>query len=347
MTQEVFRTLVEEVNRRLQDRPVGQLQEMRRRVLGKQRLPSRKVFSIARVSTFKNYAFHVGGRTELQFNLGLEPRGEQDYLRHGVAFSFQKSQSLYDIDQLGPWVEGFNSFFDKDEARYANLRLWQWSGDEPSEDFPAGKIPNDWIQEGWFVFLGTRQPVRDTWPNLDRICDDLDDLFALYRYVLLTVEQVSESTVSDLPTPGFRFKSGIGERKTGTTQARSSMLSDIDLRHNKIQEMLCDRLVTEHGANNVGAENISPSGGRIDVVVRHEGGYSFYEIKTGWSPRECLRAALGQLLEYAFWKPSLDAAVTDLIVVGEANLDEDGERYLALLQERFGLPIKYEAVCLE
>lgn len=38
-------------------------------------------------TTFDSYAFHVGGRTELQFNIGLES-GDED-LRYGVAFSLE------------------------------------------------------------------------------------------------------------------------------------------------------------------------------------------------------------------------------------------------------------------
>jgi len=78
--------------------------------------------------------------------------------------------------------------------------------------------------------------------------------------------------------------------------------------------------------------------------VRQNSEYWFYEIKTEDSPRACIRQALGQLLEYAFWPGAHVAA--RLIVVGEKALDEEGKQYLHTLQERFSLPIEYEQIAL-
>ena len=60
------------------------------------------------------------------------------------------------------------------------------------------------------------------------------------------------------------------------------------------------QLASQYGKDNVGAENASGIGTRIDVLVRRGNEYWFYEIKTAQSPRACLRQAVGQLLEYAF-----------------------------------------------
>jgi hypothetical protein len=79
-------------------------------------------------------------------------------------------------------------------------------------------------------------------------------------------------------------------------------------------------------------------------VVRQNNEYWFYEIKTAHSPRACIRQAIGQLLEYAFWTSSQN--VTRLIVVGETPLDQDGAKYLRTLQKQFSLPIDYEHINL-
>jgi len=60
-------------------------------------------------------------------------------------------------------------------------------------------------------------------------------------------------------------------------------------------------------------------GGRIDTVVSQDGGYWFYEIKTAMSARACIRDALAQLLEYAYWPGAREAS--RLIIVGEPELD--------------------------
>jgi hypothetical protein len=81
---------------------------------------------------------------------------------------------------------------------------------------------------------------------------------------------------------------------------------------------------------------------RADVVVRINQEYWFFEIKTPGSPRHCIREAVGQLLEYAYWPGAPE--VTRLIVVGAGPLDETGQSYLASLRSRFHLPIDYEQV---
>jgi hypothetical protein len=57
-----------------------------------------------------DYTFHKGGRTELQFNLGLEGGPEGPDFRYGVAFSFEPSQSLPSIEPLIPKVARFNEY---------------------------------------------------------------------------------------------------------------------------------------------------------------------------------------------------------------------------------------------
>lgn len=126
------------------------------------------------------------------------------------------------------------------------------------------------------------------------------------------------------------------------TQAQKEL--DINLRHNTLQEALYCRLKEEYGSENVGTELQSGVGTSVDVIVRLINELWFYEIKTALSPRICLRQALGQLLEYAFWPGAQNAS--RLIVVGETALDEEGKMYLHKLKERFSLPIAYEQIVI-
>src|SRR5262245_60759369 len=75
----------------------------------------------------------------------------------------------------------------------------------------------------------------------------------------------------------------------------------------------------------------------IDAVVRVDGGYWFFEIKTGLSARGCLRQEVGQLLEYAFWPGAQEAQ--RLMVVGEAAFDDEAREYRRRLADRFELPL--------
>ena len=78
------------------------LQDIRARIRGYGRPPSSNIFTTQTIHD--GWAAHYGGRTELQFNIGVEEGGELTELRHGVAFSFQPSQSLPSIDVLVPKV---------------------------------------------------------------------------------------------------------------------------------------------------------------------------------------------------------------------------------------------------
>ena len=83
-----------ELNERARARAIGDLQEIRRQLKGHPRLPTHKLFDSR--TTFDSYAFHVGGRTELQLpNIGLESGDEER--RYGVASSLETNQTLPDI----------------------------------------------------------------------------------------------------------------------------------------------------------------------------------------------------------------------------------------------------------
>jgi hypothetical protein len=105
-------------------------------------------------------------------------------------------------------------------------------------------------------------------------------------------------------------------------------------------------LIAAYEADNVADEHPSGFGTKIDVVVRHgQDEFWYYEIKTATSPRACLREALGQVLEYAYWPGAQEPS--RLIVCGESRLDDEGAAYLRRLNERFRLPIAYEHIAME
>ena len=109
-----------------------------------------------------------------------------------------------------------------------------------------------------------------------------------------------------------------------------------------MQLTLYDQLASRHGEECVGTEILSGNGLPIDVVVKHEDEtYSLYEIKTSHDPRICIREAIGQLLEYAYW-PGGGPVVKHLVIVGPNPMDDEAEEYLTELKGRFGLPIRYD-----
>lgn len=297
--------------------------------------PGDKIFSVQ--TTFENWAFHHGGRKELQFNIGYADRDINDDLRHGVAFSFELSQTLKSIDVLVPKVKCFNDFMELNAGEFSDMRMWYYN-DQRSVDQPPGPISSALVTKGVFVFLGNRQPAKKI--DYEKILDDFDRLLVLYQYV----ESNGATAPVPLPKVGFDFKPGLSKKAKATKATLAEKELDLDLRHNLLQETLYRRLASQYGKDNVRTEQPSGVGTKIDIVLKAKDKYWFYEIKTALTPRACLRKAIGQLLEYAFWPGSQEPA--RFIVVGENPIDKDGQEYLRRLKKRFSLSIEYETIVI-
>lgn len=330
-----FRSIISEVNSRANAHSIGKLQQLRKELGGKKRLAAQTVFDPR--TTWDRWAFHYGGRRELQFNIGLEQRVGRDELRYGVAFSLETNQTLPTIDLLIPKIRLFNDFIQLYLEEYADMRMWHYRGEERSTDYMPTSIPPELVSENVFVFLGKRQPLDHL--EYELLLDCLDRLLPLYKY---TESSGNLQPISEVGIAPFKFMPGFTAKASSTQASLAARELDINLRHNILQETLFDRLARQYGADNVGTELPSGAGTSVDVVVRHEREFLFYEIKTAHSPRACLRQALGQLLEYSFWPGSQEAA--RLIVVGETPLDKEGAKYLRTLRKRFSLPVEYEQV---
>ena len=313
--------------------PIGKLHDVRTQLKKLKRRAGNKIFSVQ--TTFDDWAFHHGGRTELQFNIGYEDRENADHLRHGVAFSFELSQTLKSIDVLVPKAKLFNDFMELNAGEFSDMRMWYYD-DQRSADQPPGPISSALVKEGVFVFLGNRQPSNKI--NYEKILRDFDRLLSLYRYV----EGGGTTAPMPLPKTIFNFKAGYSKKVTKGKLTLAQKELDLDFRHNLLQDKLYWRLAVRYGENNVRTEQPSGVGTSIDIVVNMQYEYWFYEIKTALTPRACLREAIGQVLEYGFWPGAQEPA--RLIVVGESQIDEDGKEYLHRLRKQFSLPIEYEAI---
>lgn len=329
-----FRSIVAEVNSRACNHPIGTLQQIRKDLTGKKRLAVRSVFD--RRTTTDLWAFHYGGRRELQFNLGIEG----DELRYGVAFSLERTQTLPNVDLLLPNIKRFNDFIELYPELYADMKMWHYIRlNERSPDYRPTTIPAEIIQEQTFIFLGKRQYFNRI--DYEDLLNSLDRLLPLYKY---TEGRQSSQPIATVEVRPFVFTAGCANRSFSTNASIAAKTLDIKLRHAIIQKALYGRLVHQYGSDHVGTELASGSGTLIDVVVQEEDRFIFYEIKTMRSPRACLREALGQLLEYSFWPGS--QAANRLVVVGETPLDTEGADYIKTLRQRFSLPLEYEHIVI-
>lgn len=154
------------------------------------------------------------------------------------------------------------------------------------------------------------------------------------------VEFINGAT--DVPSSQtFQFKPGHTPRKTGTVPVagRSAPIT-ANLTHNDIQTKLFNELARVHGPNRVGTEVAVGDGTSIDLVVKTPSFLWFYEIKTADTVKGCIRQAIPQLLEYAYWNPR-STRPDRLFVVSVLPITAEGEAYLKLLRDDFGVPISY------
>jgi hypothetical protein len=175
--------LAEQINEAASAYQVGGLQQFRAKSHGK-KPGTFKLFSAQ--TTFETdwggYAFHHGGRTELQYNIGIHDAEKES--RHGVAFSFGRTQTLPDpLRQLGPKVARFNHWVRTSGKLLKGFKMRHYDSrtDEQSENRMPEEISDELVNSGAFVFLGKTVPEARL--DVDRILEDFDILYPLYQFV--------------------------------------------------------------------------------------------------------------------------------------------------------------------
>jgi hypothetical protein len=161
---------------------IGGLQQ--KRAAGKKRAFA-KIFTGH--SIFDRYAFHTGGRSEIQFNIGVEEHGDgEKWFRYGLAFSLEGSINLQDpVGTFAPRIQAFNKYVRENSATLNDILLWK-HGDIYEAPRLLHEIPSDWIARNTFIFLGkyTTKPIK----NLEEsdilsVLEYLDRLLPIYDYV--------------------------------------------------------------------------------------------------------------------------------------------------------------------
>jgi hypothetical protein len=327
--------VVTRLNTLAPDHDIGTLPQWRKERHGLTRLPSNTLF-FSTVDPERDWAFHAGGLTELQFNVGFEDIDGERMFRHGVAFSLQPTREIPDIAPLIPKIERFNEYLRVYPNAFEGLSMWHWHMDRRSENYGVGLIPGELITRDTFIFLGMQQPADAI--DVDWILEDFDRLLPLYQYVEGKLEQ-SFPKQNDT-TRTFTWTPGNKARTPRTLYNREALTVDKALRHNQVQAALFEYLQSIHGANASGEQDFG-NGTRVDVATRDGDGtkYVYYELKTGLSARSCIRDAIGQLLEYSYWPGAQQAH--RLVIVAEAPYDDEAKAYLEKLQKDFLLPIEY------
>lgn len=152
-----------------------------------------------------------------------------------------------------------------------------------------------------------------------------------------TIDEKDEDCV----TKEFQFRRGHKPKPEGEVDLSAPKhIIRANLLHNEIQNKLYKYLVEIYGENDVGTEIPDGFGASVDLVLKEENNYTFYEIKTDTSVKSCIRHAISQLLEYAYW-PEEERA-QKLIIVSQNLITNEAKQYLSYLRSKFGMPIYYQ-----
>ncbi len=84
---------------------------------------------------------------------------------------------------------------------------------------------------------------------------------------------------------------------------------------------------------------------RVDIMAKtHDDKYHYFEVKTN-APKLCIRLAIGQIMEYAYWADAERAE--KLIIVGDTVPDEEAKKYLQHIRSKFEIPVYFRCIDLD
>lgn len=161
-------------------------------------------------------------------------------------------------------------------------------------------------------------------------------IIKLNELIIPSLQQNNNKTAEHI-----HFVSGLNTRSENTERVNTKETIIVKNLHDEIKEKLYYQLSQKYGADNVGTE-VSIGSKKIDLVVRNKGSYSLYEIKTYQEVRICIREAIGQIIDYAFFE--CKDKVDKMTIVGPNQISEEASEYLENIRLKHNLPIYYESV---
>ncbi len=130
------------------------------------------------------------------------------------------------------------------------------------------------------------------------------------------------------------------EIQEGKQQSRQQKVVQCAQLHNHIQNILLVYLRDKYPSDKIELETGTGYGTNIDLIRESlEGRTIFYKVKTYPSAKSCIREALGQLLEYAYYP---DRKMADeLVIVSQAPVQQAERDYINHLRREFAMSVSY------
>lgn len=166
-----IREIAEEINQEAWKFKMGHFQEIRTRIKDLKRQPGNRIFTEQTI--FSDYAFHYGGRKEIQYNIGMEVEG----LRYGLAFSIDTSISLPDVSVLYPKIDKLNNLYEMDKSMFSGYKFWYFHGIR-SDIMEMQRIPEELKRPKTFIFFGKLVDMKNI--NIIEILKEFDKMLDIY-----------------------------------------------------------------------------------------------------------------------------------------------------------------------
>jgi hypothetical protein len=272
-------------------------------------------------------------------------------LHHQKYFGKAFNLSLYSIDGLTKdcwWLGRINDVVvtTEEESRkaYAKYKEIGWLCEMEKQLRDVGAKFSDFrnIKPEHFAVIRFR-PSSLNLKKTPQKFPSTDTTVNCKRYILL-----NQKRTPPLVDKSFTFVPGRHHgTKSQTKVDRKRRSASVELRQNRIQTKLYPFLVKKYGEDNVATEHPAGYGSEsIDAVVRDDSGnFTFYEIKTSCFIRRCIREALGQLLEYAYFPDN--SIARRMVVVSPNPVTPEVQSYLTSLRDKFKIPIYYQKFDME
>lgn len=107
----------------------------------------------------------------------------------------------------------------------------------------------------------------------------------------------------------------------------------VEARHQKIQNGVMQCLYRE------GYSDIKAEENHIDIKAKKNGFIHFFEIKTHDTAKECIREAIGQILEYNHYPKGCHAS--DMFIIGPCKLTSNDAEYIKYLRTFYKMKLYY------
>ncbi len=179
-----IKDVAKKINELAEDYRMSGFQELRKKIKNLSKTPSQYIFTDRTIFDKHKYAFHYGGRTELQYNIAEE---DVNLFRYGVAFSLEGGKALQDpVQTLKPKILRANEFISKNCDRFSDMHIWAYEKGDRGETRAIQPIDERLVRDGNFIFIGKyikKSFDKLTTQDYDEVLKTFDRLLELYEYV--------------------------------------------------------------------------------------------------------------------------------------------------------------------